>query len=213
MQHVSKGGQTPAYTLTPPDTNGYTARARVPYDVSEARRLLAEAGYPDGQGFPKVELIFNTAELHRQIAIAVQQMWKHALNINITLANLDWQVYLNRESRLDYQMTRGSWIGDYLDPTTFLDMFVSGSGNNRTGYANPEYDALIEQAAQTADQSARYEIMQKAEAILVRDVPILPIYTYTQTRLISTDVHGWDHNILDQHPYKYLWLAPAEPGN
>ena len=210
VEHVAKGGQPPAWTVTPPNTNGYTARTRIPYDVKEARRLLAEAGYPDGKGFPKVELTFNTAETHRQIAIAAQQMWKSALNIDITLANVDWQVYLDRESRLDYQMTRAAWIGDYLDPTTFLDMFLSDSGNNRTGYKNPEYDALIEKAAQTADQAERYAVLQQAEAILDRDVPVMPIYTYTQTRLISTDVQGWYHNILDQHPYKYLWLGPAE---
>jgi oligopeptide transport system substrate-binding protein len=204
--HVTKGGQIPAYTLTPADTAGYTSRARAPFDPEHARRLLAEAGFPDGRGFPRLQLMFNTDELHRKVATAIQQMWKQALNIDVDLVSQDWKVYLDRESRLDYHITRAAWIGDYLDPTTFTDMFISGGGNNRTGWSSARYDALVAEAARTADRDTRYALLGQAEAILMEEMPIVPIYTYTQVRLISPHLRGWEHNILDQHPFKYLWL-------
>lgn len=204
--HITKGGQLPAYTLTPPDTAGYTSHARVPYDPVAARALLAEAGFPDGRGFPRLELMFNTDEGHRKIATAIQEMWKKALNVEIAIANQDWKVYMDRETNRHYQMSRAAWIGDYVDPTTFLDMFMTGGGNNRTGWSNARYDELLLQAARTAEQSERYALLAAAEKILMDEVPIIPIYVYTQVRLISPDLRGWEHNILDQHPYKYLWL-------
>lgn len=213
VEKITKGGQIPAYTLTPPNTNGYTSRARVPHDVQAARRLLAEAGYPGGQGFPRLELMFNTDEGHRKIAIAIQQMWKDALNINISLVNQDWKVYMDRESNMHYQISRAAWIGDYLDPTTFLEMFLKDGGNNRTGWSNPRYDELISRAARTTGQEERYALLQEAEQILVDEVPFVSIYTYTQPRLISPDLRGWEPNILDQHPYKYLYLEKTQIAN
>jgi oligopeptide transport system substrate-binding protein len=208
VNRVAKGGQIPAYTFTPPDTNGYTSHEKLPYDVEQARQLLADAGYPDGNGFPVLELMFNTDEKHRQIATAVQEMWKQALNIHVSLTNLDWKVYLDKESRLDYQISRAGWIGDYLDPINFLDLFVTDGGNNRTGWSNPQYDKLLQQAMLSADQNERYAILRQAEKILMQEVPVVPIYTYTRPRLISESVRGWEDNILDQHPYKYLYLQP-----
>jgi oligopeptide transport system substrate-binding protein len=114
----------------------------MPYDPVAAKAILAESGFPDGKNFPKLEIIFNSDEAHRKIAIAIQEMWKKALNISVTLSNLDWKVYLDKESNMDYQISRAAWIGDYLDPTTFLDMFITGGGNNRTGWSNPRYDAI-----------------------------------------------------------------------
>lgn len=210
VEHITKGGQLPAYNFTPPDTNGYTARARISYDVARARALLAEAGFPDGKGFPALELIYNTDEGHRSVAIALQEMWKQSLNINIRLSNNDWKVYLDRESHLDYDLSRAGWIGDYLDPTNFLDLFVTGGGNNRTGWSNPQYDALIKQAAMTGEQAARYEILQEAERILVEEAPVAPVYTYTRVRLIDPSVRGWEDNILDQHTFKGIHLGASE---
>ncbi|MBI2994715.1 MAG: peptide ABC transporter substrate-binding protein [Gammaproteobacteria bacterium] len=211
VEKIAKGGQQPAYTLTPPNTAGYTSYAKLPHDAQKAQELLAEAGYPGGRGFPRLELMYNTDELHRKVATAIQQMWKKSLNIDITLLSQDWKVFMDRETHLHYQMSRGSWIGDYLDPTTFLDMFIAGSGNNRTGWSNPRYDELLKQATRTGDREERYALLRAAEAILVEEAPIIPLYTYTQMRLISTDLRGWDHNVLDQHPFKYLYLeAPRE---
>ena len=210
VNSVAKGGEIPAYTFTPPDTNGYTSKESINYDIEQARQLLVEAGYPGGKDFPELELIFNTDEKHRQIATVVQEMWKQALNIHISLSNLDWKVYLDKESNLDYQISRAGWIGDYLDPINFLDLFVTNGGNNRTGWSNPLYDQYLQQAMLTADQEARFAILQQAEQLLMQEVPILPIYTYTRRRLIAESVHGWEENILDQHPYKYIYLQPPQ---
>ena len=209
VKNVTKGGQVPAYTLTPPDTLGYTARAAIPYNIEQASQLLAEAGYPDGKGFPELQLMFNTLDTHQKIAEAIQQMWSQALNINITLQNQEWKVFLDSERTMNYQMTRASWIGDYVDPNTFLDMFLTDGGNNRSGWSNPHYDELITAAAKTADQTQRYELFQQAEEILMTEVPIIPIYTYSKFNLQSPYVKGWHQNIMDYHPYKYVSLEPA----
>ncbi|MDE0155170.1 MAG: peptide ABC transporter substrate-binding protein [Gammaproteobacteria bacterium] len=213
VEKITKSGELPAHSYTPPDTNGYTATARVGYDVNRARVLLAEAGYPDGAGFPPIELMYNTSEGHRRIAIAIQQMWKANLNINVTLFNQDWKVYLDKRDEKDYQVARAGWIGDYLDPNTFLDMYTTYSGNNDTGWSNPRYDTLIAQAGETTDPERRFALFQQAEAILMTELPIMPIYTYMSKSLVSPDVHGWYPNILDIHPYKYISLAPAIMGS
>jgi oligopeptide transport system substrate-binding protein len=210
VEHVTKGGQLPAYTFTPPNTDGFTSEAHVKYDIEGARKLLAEAGFPDGKGFPKLEIIYNTDESHRMVAIAIQQMWKKALNIDVSLANQDWQVYLENESQGNYQISRAAWIGDYLDANNFLDMWLTNGGNNRTGWSNQEYDANIAAAAKTPDKQERFRLFQKNEQILIDESPVMPIYTYTRVFLISPSLKGWDENILDQHPYKHAYLQSDE---
>ena len=203
---VTKGGQIPAYNLTPANTLGYKPTAKIHFDIKAAQRLMAEAGYPQGKGFPKVELLYNTSEGHRKIAIAIQQMWKMALGIDILLYNQDWKAFLETEKNSDFSISRGGWIGDYVDPNTFLDMFLTDGGNNRTGWSNQEYDQLIKESAQTAEMDDRFELFQRAEKILVDESPIMPIYTYTAIYLKSPDVKGWDGNVLNKHPLKYVYL-------
>ena len=204
-------GEIPAYSFTPPDTAGYTCQARLPYDPAEARKLLAEAGYPDGKGFPKLTIMFNTLESHKAIAEAIQQMWKRDLNIDVELENQEWKVYIDSQRTLNYEIGRYAWIGDYVDPNSFLDMFLTGGGNNQTGWSNPEYDRLIALAGQTRDEQQRFEYFQQAEAILLDEAPMVPIYHYTHAFLIQPSVQGWYPNLLDRHPYKYVSLkAPGE---
>ncbi len=203
---VTKGGQIPAYNLTPSNTLGYTPAAKISFDIKVARRLMAEAGYPQGKGFPKVELLYNTSESHRKIAIAIQQMWKIVLGIEIRLYNQDWKAFLETEKNGDFSIARGGWIGDYVDPNTFLDMFLTNSGNNRTGWSNQEYDQLIKQSGRTAEMDDRFELFQQAEKILVDESPIMPIYNYTSIYLKSPDVKGWYGNVLNEHPLKYVYL-------
>ena len=206
---ITMAGELPAYSYTPPEVNGYTADPVLRHDVHQARALLAAAGYADGAGFPPLELMYNTSEGHRRIAIAVQQMWKTNLNIDVTLVNQDWKVYLDKRDSRDYQVARAGWIGDYLDPNTFLDMYTSHSGNNDTGWSNPRYDALIAQAAQTTEQQRRFALFRAAENILMAELPIMPIYTYVNKALVSPEVRGWHPNLLDVHPYKYISLVSS----
>jgi oligopeptide transport system substrate-binding protein len=208
VTRLLRGGQRPAHALTPPGTAGYTARARVPSDPAEARRLLAEAGFPGGRGLPPIDLLFNTSENHRAVAEAVQEMWRRELGLEIRLANQELKVTHAARRAGDYQILRGDWIGDYLDPATFLDIFRGDSGNNYTGWAQPEYDAALFAAARTADPAARAELLQRAESILLEGVPFIPVYHYTHVFLLHPAVKGWHSNLLDHHPYKHVWLEP-----
>ena len=210
VESVTRGGQLAANFFTPPGTGGYTPRARIPSDVEKARKLMAEAGYPNGENFPKLEILYNTQEGHRRIAEAIQEMWKKSLNIDVTLVNQEWKVFLAAQRQKDYQICRAGWIGDYVDPNTFLDMWTSWSQQNQTGWSSDEYDQLIRQASRTQNMKARLELFQKAESILMDEIPIIPIYIYTRVYALHPSVKGWFHNILDHHPYKDIWLDPGE---
>jgi len=205
-----RGGEDPAYFVTPPNTAGYTCSTLLKEDVEEARRLLAEAGYPDGRGFPPVEILFNTLEAHRSIAEAIQQMWRQNLNIEATLANQDWKVYLDSMTNLNYHIARSGWIGDYFDAMNFLECFITDGGNNRTGWSNPEYDRLLCEAEATLDTAQRLALYQQAEAILLEEMPVIPIYFQKRQYLISPDVKGWEPSILGQVLYKNVYLEAAK---
>lgn len=206
---VMKGIVTGAYAITPPGTIGYYPPKLTEYNPEKARKLLAEAGYPDGEGWPGAELIYNTHESHRKIAVAVQQMWKDVLNIDITLANQEWKVYLDSTHTMNYQIARRGWIGDYVDPNNFLDMFITDGGNNMTGFANEEYDDIVlRQAPAAKTRKERYALFKKAETILMEQMPILPIYTYASKHLVKPSVKGLPTNLMDSINLKYVWLDP-----
>ncbi|CAN5510768.1 ABC transporter substrate-binding protein [soil metagenome] len=206
VENVTRGAQLPANAFTPPNTGGYTPTASLAYNIDEAHRMLAEAGFPEGRGLPPVEILFDTSENHRTIAEAIQQMWRRNLNVNATLVNQEQKVYFNSRRQMEYQVIRSSWIGDYNDPNSFLNLWVSGAGNNMTGWSNPDYDRLIAAAGATADQAARFAAFQQAEGILLREAPVIPIYFYTHCFLLRPNVKGWYPTILDHHPYKHVRL-------
>ncbi|MDP4651027.1 MAG: ABC transporter substrate-binding protein, partial [Haliea sp.] len=177
------------------------------YDPAEARRLLAEAGYPEGAGWPGLELIYNTSESHRKIAVALQQMWKDVLNIEVTLSNQEWKVYLDSVSEMNFQIARRGWIGDYVDPNNFLDMYISGGGNNNTGFSDPVYDDLIlQQAPRAATEEERFALFYEAETRLMEQMPIIPIYTYASKHLVHPSVRGLPPNLMDFINVKYIYL-------
>ena len=210
---VLQGSNVAAYSITPPDTLGYYPPKLFDYDPEKARALLADAGYPDGGGFPPLELTYNTSESHRKIAVALQQMWKDALNIKVTLSNQEWKVYLDSVTQMEFQIARRGWIGDYVDPNNFLDLFITGGGNNNTGFSDPRYDEMILRLAPRAKtREERYAIFLEAETILMEQMPIIPIYTYTSKHLIHPSVKGLPSNLMDSLNLKYVWLdAEWEP--
>jgi oligopeptide transport system substrate-binding protein len=210
VRTVVRTGRTPAYFYTPPNTAGYTCEARQPYDPERARELLAEAGYPNGEGFPRVDILYNTSELHKPIAEALQAMWKTELNIDTGLRNQEWKVYLDSMDRLDYALARSGWIGDYVDPYNFLECYLTGNGNNRTGWSNAEYDELLAKSVAEPDNAKRFEYFQQAEAILLESAPVIPLYFYTNPRLMDTAVENFEGNILGYISYKTLDLE--QPG-
>lgn len=206
VKNVTRGDQIPAYGVCYPGTAGYVPRARLQGTLEEAKRLLAEAGYPEGKGMPTIELLYNTSENHRAIAEAIQQMWRKNLGVNISLLNQEWKVYLDMQHTKNFTLQRGGWIADYLDPHVFYEIWEKDSGNNDTNWGTPEYDQLLQQALAAKNEQERYEIYQKMEAILVDELPILPIYYYTSVRAFSPKVKGYYPTLLDNHPYKHIWI-------
>ena len=206
VDKVTQCGQIPAYSFTPPGSNGYQPSTEIPYDPVLAKQLLAEAGYSSENQFPKLEILFNTNEGHRKVALAIQQMWQNELGIEVELVNQDWKVYLSREMVGDFQISRAGWIGDYEDPNTFLDLMRPNRGNNKTGWENMDFDALVEEANTINDQDKRYEFLNEAEKILIDNMPIIPLYTYVRVYQLSPDVKGFNPHILDHHHPKFIYL-------
>ena len=201
-----EGGQEPAYHFTP-KSPAYASRAHFSRNVEEARRLLAEAGYPEGKNFPQIEFLYVTSNAGKQMAEVLQQMWRTGLGVNISLRNEEWKVYLASQESMNYALCRAGWTADYPDPHTFLDMWISGGGNNLTGYANAEYDRLLASALSSSDETARMEIYQQLDAFLVRDLPVIPINFSKTIRAVSPKVKNWMPNVLDNRGWQYIDLA------
>ncbi|NOT33750.1 MAG: peptide ABC transporter substrate-binding protein [Candidatus Eisenbacteria bacterium] len=201
-----KGSRDPWGNMTPSGYPGYQPPPAVPYDPEKARECLAKAGYPGGKGFPKLSILFNTSEDHRRIGEAIQQMWKRELGIEVELSNQEWGSYLQAATNLDYDVARRSWIGDYLDPNTFLACFITGDGNNRSGWSNARYDALIHASGFELDVAKRMATLREAEAILLDEAPVIPIYHYSTNEMVKPYVRGIYITPLDVHPLTYVWI-------
>jgi oligopeptide transport system substrate-binding protein len=206
VKNVTRGDEIPAYGVSYPGTAGYTSRSKLTGNMEEAKQLMAEAGYPGGKGCPKIELLYNTSENHRAIAEAIQEMWRKNLGVEVELVNQEWKVYLDMQHTQNYMMERGGWIADYVDPHVFLEIWETGNGNNDTLWSNAEYDRLLQGALAAKDEAERYEIYQQMDAIMVDELPIIPIYFYTKKYALSLKVKGYWPTLLDNHPYKYIYI-------
>jgi len=208
IERAARGGQQPAFVLVPPGVAGYVSPPGFVEDVEAAKRLLAEAGYPGGRGLPELAVLINKSVDHVRVAEMLQQQWRDRLGIRVRIEQVEWKVFLDTVQRLEYQVARGSWYGDYIDPNTFLDMFVTGGGNNQTGWSSAAYDALIARAARETDPKARLKTFAEAETILLREAPIFPIYVYTTTMLARPGLAGVEANLMNRIDFAALrWTS------
>jgi len=202
----SRGGEQPSYSLVPPGVPGYEPARCAAKNVQRARELLAEAGYPGGRGLPKFSILYNTMESHQAIAEIIQDQWKRDLGVSVYLQNQEWAAYLASINQLDYQIARAGWVGDYLDPNTFLNLFVTDGANNKTGWGSAEYDRLIVEAGKESDHKKRLELFHRAEEILMDELPVIPIYVRICTHMVRPYVTGFSMNAQDVHPLGALGI-------
>ena len=175
-----------------------------PQNYEKARQLLAEAGYPNGEGFPVVEYLYNTSDAHKAVAEALQNMWEQELGVTVTLNNQEWASFLQTRKNGDYSIARNGWIADYNDPCSFLDMWYTDGGNNDAQYSNPDYDNLINQAKAESDPAARMKLLHQAEDILVgQDYVVDPLYFYTQKYMLRDGIEGMYYTPLGYFFFGY----------
>jgi oligopeptide transport system substrate-binding protein len=215
-QSITKGGEVPALAFVPygmpdalPGKDFRTLGGSYFKDnnIATAKALLAQAGYPNGKGFPAFTLLYNTSSAYKSVCEAIQQMWKKNLGITCTLRNEELGVFRNDREQLNYDVVRSNWFGDYIDPNTFLDMWVTHGGNNHSGWSNKSYDALITKAKVTVDPKARMATLHAAEKILMTDVPIIPIYFYTNPVLLSKHIKNFHQSMLGTPDFKLVYMG------
>jgi oligopeptide transport system substrate-binding protein len=207
IEKITRGGEKVADHYVPSGVANYESPLGLGYNPEKARLLLAQAGYPRGSNFPSFRYLYNSnGRSHEQIAVELQQMWSAELGIRMELRKLEWKVYLQAQAALDYELCRSSWIGDYNDANTFLDMFMSNNGNNRTGWKNDQYDTLMRKANMEVDSLARAKLLQAAETLLIMDeLPIVPLYFYVGCSYFDPNkIQGIYFNIRDEHPIRAI---------
>jgi oligopeptide transport system substrate-binding protein len=203
---ITRAGEIPADHFTPDGVARYHPPHGPRHDPEKARRLLAEAGFPGGKGFPRFQYMYDAAaggaaQVHERIGVELQQMWHDELGIDVELRPMEWKVYLANQSKMDYESCRASWIGDYNDADTFLNLFVTNNGNNRTGWSDARYDDLIRHADREPDLRRREQYFQEAETILLHEGPVIPLYFYVGFNYYDPKkIKGIYENILDNHP-------------
>jgi oligopeptide transport system substrate-binding protein len=189
---VLQGSRAAAVAMTPPGTGGYVARAAVPTDVDEAKRLLAAAGFANGQGLPVIDIQCRNDEIMPRLAEALQAIWQRELGVRTTISQLEQKTWIQNQQTLNYGISTAAWTADFPDPVTFLGMFTANSAYNWTGWKHPDYERLLESAAGTVDAKSRYEVLQRAEELLLIESTVAPIFVGAQTYLIHPAVKGWE---------------------
>ncbi|HSN99399.1 MAG TPA: peptide ABC transporter substrate-binding protein, partial [Candidatus Nanopelagicales bacterium] len=231
VEKITRGGQTPATHYVPELTgSGYADRQRedaargadpfaapeLRFDPARGRALLAEAGYPvieenggyRAQGFPSLEILYNTHEGHKQIAVAVQDMWRRHLGVTVTLRNEEWKVMLKNVRDGHFQIVRFGWIGEYNHPHSWLATFLTSSPQNRTGWSDPEFDAMVGRAAREPDPRESIRLYREAEARVLAGMPKLPMYFFTKSTLLKPWVKGYFPNARNVQLLKWMWIDP-----
>lgn len=204
-QRITKNGEAAAYGLSP-ISDAYQPPQMPAYNPELARQHLAKAGYPNGAGFPRATLSYNTAELHQALAVAIQQMWKKELNVDVVLENQEWKVFLNFRQNLQHDIARAGSSSSFADPVDFLDSLRTGHGMNDTGWSHPDYDKLVISSNSAETQQERYELLYRAEQILLDQLPLIPIFYYNYSFLKSPKVKGFEFNMVNYPVFKGVYL-------
>lgn len=206
IQVLHKGIPNGSFT---PTGAGYVAPEGFTFNPDKARQLLAAAGYINPADFPELTLSYNTNESHKTVMEMVQSMWRENLGLNLKIQNMEWKVFLSERHSGNYDIARDGWIGDYMDPSTFLELHMSIGTNNHTFWANDQYDAYVREAAASLDKAKRYQLYQQAEKIMLDEAPLAPLYTYTREILLNKRVSGLYSNLFDIHPLKSVSVVPS----
>lgn len=206
-----QGGYTPAYSISQPGMGGYQPPDLITDTPADARALLAAAGFPGGQGFPKVAYLYNTADRNRTVAEILQQMWRRELGVEVELVNQEWKVFLDTRHRGDYDIARSGWFPFANEPTDFFELFLTVSSNNETGWGSAHYDALYAQALQTTDIHARWRLYREMDDILRDKSPGAPLVHNSTVRLVHPSVRHWPNNVMDSRFLRDVTLVGNEP--
>lgn len=212
VENVTRMNEPTALLMVPDkEIPGYTgpSEAGVKFDPQGARELFAQAGYPNGEGFPPIKITVNNdnGPGHANIALPIKKSWEDILGIKVSLEQIEFKVLLDRATKGNYYTRRAGWFGDYADPTTWLDMYRIGDSNNDCKYHNPEYDQLLKDAALELDKAKRFELLAKAEAMLLQDAPIVPIFYYSTVTIYDKDEidlrqNAWNNLRIELVPVK-----------
>lgn len=213
VRDVVRGAGRPAEGFTPPGAGYDTPRMFPAMPDGErralARRLLAEAGYPGGRGFPVLELMTSSREVQKVMAEAIQAMWQKNLGIHVEIRSCEWTAYKAAQQNMQYDLSSSSWSGDYLDPATFVDLWRRGGGNNSTGWGSAAFDARLAEAHSAPTLEKRMLALRSAEAEMLREMPIIPLYWANRTYLKAPCVQGWHPLLLDNHPLDAVRVSAA----
>jgi oligopeptide transport system substrate-binding protein len=205
-EQVLYGVREPAFHYVPPGLPGYTSPERLSEDAEKARRLLSDAGYPGGEGMPEIRLMYPSGQDTRRVAEVIQQQWLTTLGVRIEIENVERRTYFSRRREREFDLCYFGWVGDYVDPKTYLGLWVTGAGNNLSGWSDAEYDRLITEAAFAGKD--RPERLAQAEARLLEALPVLPLYFGATQYLKDPRLQGWFSNVLDHHPLRAVSFSP-----
>ncbi len=212
VSRVVRGAGKPAFSFTPPGA-GYRLKEAEPGTQAqreeEARRLLAEAGYEGGKGFPVLELMTTSRDVQRVMAETIQAMWQEKLGIHVDIRSCEWTAYKAAQQNMDYDISSSSWSGDYLDPATFVELWGSSSGNNCTGWGSAACDAALAAARKSSALADRQSHLAQAERAMLEGQPVIPLYWSDRTYLKAPGVTGWHPLLLDNHPLDAVSPTPA----
>ncbi len=209
-EKVTRGGELPAWSWVPRGVANFSQQSLPGKALDRKERQALAKKWYEQAGYSKanpleIELLYNTSDNHKKVAIAVAAMWKQALGVKTHFRNEEWKVYLDSRKQRNFMVLRAGWIGDYNDAYSFLSLFKSDVGEmNPSAYHSADFDRLLNQATSEADVDKRRKLLQQSEQVLLKDMPIIPLYFYTTQHLVNPSVKGWKDNVMDVHPSRYL---------